>query len=311
MDKTPNDFHASVKVGGDQPQSVKGPFDPKAEPNLYQILNLEPHANRLQIREAYIKLKSAYEQGSAALYSLIADDEAKLQLSEIEFAYHCLSDEVSRRTYDLKLGLEGKGQMTSPSNQRSQQSHQGMAPASSSPRLDSRASAPFNSERLVYAQETLRAERLASFGTRDPERNFGASTNHSSSANSPDYGLGTIQTNRSTLPVVKLKAENSDSEAVHQQMQDLLATSDLADGELYKKLREIAGVAQDEMQDRTKISVGYLLALESNRLDRLPQAVYVKGFLRSYFRYINAPQAEAMVDAFAMRLSQWQTKHRS
>ncbi len=304
MDKTPNDLDASVKGGGDQSHSSKSPFDPKDEPNLYQILNLEPHANRLQIREAYIKLKSAYEQGSAALYSLIPDDEAKIQLGEIELAYHCLSDDVSRRTYDLKLGLDRTGQ--APSSARPQHAHQ-----ISSPRMDSRTPSNSNTERLVYAQETLRAERLASFGTRDPDRNFGASIHHYGGANGPDYGLGTIQTNRSTLPVVKLKAENSDNEAVNQQMQELLATSDLGDGELYKKLREIAGVGQDEMQDRTKISVGYLLALESNRLDRLPQAVYVKGFLRSYFRYINAPQAEAMVDAFALRLSQWQTKHRS
>lgn len=311
-----------------------------AVPNHYQILNLEPHANRLQIREAYIKLKSAYEQGSVALYSLIPEDEARGQLHEVELAYQVLSDDVSRRTYDLGLGIErgfAGGHPSAPSPRPSPaapmqhnfyppaQVHSG-APshaqhnaqhnaqqnyhAHPSHRSEARGTMPSNSERLVYAQETLRAERLASFGTRDPDRNFGASTFYPTS-NPTDFGLGTIQTNRSTLPVVKLKAESSDNADVHQQMLDLLDTADLADGEVYKKLREIAGVSQDEMQDRTKISVGYLLALESNRLDRLPQAVYVKGFMRSYFRYLNAPQAEAMVDAFATRLTQWQLKHRS
>lgn len=266
------------------------PFPKK--PTHYQVLNLEPHASRLEIREAYLRLKSAYDHGSAALYSLIPDDEARILLEEMEVAFQVLSDDAARRSYDITLGL---GASSAPP---------------SYPEMDRRAH--HTSERLMYAQESLRAERLASFGTRFPERD---ESRNRSSSDYPTMGremaVTTVQTSRSQLPVVKLKAEKCEDESLGAQMDTLMETADLSDGDFYKKLRELAGVSQDEMQDRTKISIGYLLAIESNRLDRLPQAVYVKGFLRSYFRYIGAPKAEEMVNAFATKLSQWQAKNRS
>jgi len=293
MDKTSQHWQAEYsqsRKSGDaiESQALKAQ---NHKPNHYQILNVETHANRLEIREAYLRLKTTYEHGSAALYSLVPDDEAKYLMDEMEVAYHVLSDDVSRRSYDLSLGIEKApfGGVKAPV------------------RSDERPPVSVQTERLVYAQETLRAERLASFGTRDPDR----PERNPLGGLGRDFSNGTIQTNRSTLPVVKLKAEKCDGAHLSQDMAELISTSDLADGELYKKLREMTGVSQDEMQDRTKISVGYLLAIESNRLDRLPQAVYVKGFLRSYFKYIGAPEAEAMVNAFASRLTQWQAKHRS
>jgi curved DNA-binding protein CbpA len=268
--------------------------DPTLEkkPNHYQVLNLEPHASRLEIREAYLRLKSAYDHGSAALYSLIPDDEAQVLLEEMEIAFQVLNDDAARRNYDISLGLG--------------------APATSQQNHEAERKNQIHSERLMYAQESLRAERLASFGTRFPERDeFQARNDSHYGAMGRDMAPMTVQTSRSQLPVVKLKAEKCEDESVASQMNGLLETADLADGDLYKRLRELAGVSQDEMQDRTKISIGYLLAIESNRLDRLPQSVYVKGFLRSYFRYIGAPRAEEMVNAFSTRLAQWQAKNRS
>jgi cytoskeleton protein RodZ len=59
------------------------------------------------------------------------------------------------------------------------------------------------------------------------------------------------------------------------------------------------------------VSIGYLRAIESNRFDRLPQAVYVKGFLRSYFRYLGVPEAEKLIAAYSQRLIDWQASKKS
>ena len=268
----------------------------RPKPTHYEILNIEPHATRLEIREAYLRLKSAYDSGSAALYSLIPDEEARVLLHEMETAFQVLSDDVTRRSYDITLGLGGSGPLSASAG-LGFESH--------------RASPPPHADRLIYAQESLRAERLSSFGAHAPERSDYYGNSPEINSLGRDMAATSVQTSRSQLPVVKLKAEKCDDRSLGDQMLQLLEGADLADGELYKKLRELAGVSQDEMQDRTKISVGYLLALESNRLDRLPQAVYVKGFLRSYFRYIGAPHAEKMVEAFAAKLTQWQAQNRA
>jgi cytoskeleton protein RodZ len=113
------------------------------------------------------------------------------------------------------------------------------------------------------------------------------------------------------LQIIKLKAPKVGSEAMAERFQELMATSDAGDGDLYRRLREAAEVSEDEIVERTKVSVAYIRAIEGNRFDRLPQAVYVKGFLRSYFRYLAVPEAEKLVAAFSARLQDWQANRKS
>ncbi|MEY4630515.1 MAG: hypothetical protein RIQ81_635 [Pseudomonadota bacterium] len=120
-------------------------------------------------------------------------------------------------------------------------------------------------------------------------------------------GAQVITTSRSTLPVIKTVCEGSKSEAFQTQVQSMVSDSDLGDGELFRRIRESLGVTENEMQERTKISLEYLRSMEANRFDRLPQVVYVKGFLRSYFRYLGVDNFEPMVKAFAARLEAWQS----
>ena len=53
------------------------------------------------------------------------------------------------------------------------------------------------------------------------------------------------------------------------------------------------------------------LSPNSQNASSLPQAVYVKGFLRSYFRYLSVPDAEKLVSAFSARLSDWQANRKA
>jgi DnaJ-class molecular chaperone len=119
-------------------------------------------------------------------------------------------------------------------------------------------------------------------------------------------GAQVITTSRSTLAVIKTVCEGSKNNSAHDTVQSMIGEGDLGDGELFRRIRETLGVSENEMQERTKISLEYLRAFESNRFDRLPQVVYVKGFLRSYFRYLGVENFEPMVKAFAARLDAWQ-----
>lgn len=120
-------------------------------------------------------------------------------------------------------------------------------------------------------------------------------------------GTQVITTSRSTLAVIKTVCEGSKDTSSQDVVDGMVAEGDLGDGELFRRIRESLRVSEDEMQERTKISLEYLRSIESNRFDRLPQVVYVKGFLRSYFRYLGIDNFEPMVKAFSARLEAWQS----
>jgi Helix-turn-helix domain len=116
----------------------------------------------------------------------------------------------------------------------------------------------------------------------------------------------TIQTSRSTLKVTKTQASGSHDEGLQAKFLAATDDGDIADGAILVRFRELAGVSQEEIQERTKISLEYIRGMENNRFDRLPQVVYVKGFMRSYLRYLNVPGLEKIVSAYAARLEAWQ-----
>ena len=242
--------------------------------NHYHVLNIEPTASRIEIREAYLRMKSTYSSGSAALYSLIGEDEARGQLQRVEEAYRILGDEHNRREFD-RLFLGGHTDEYRPGASR----------------MDTQ-----------YAQQVDRMLHA---------RDFVANSSWSDEAvgglSELERDPTVVRTTRSTLPIIKLKANAVGGEPIRAQFTEMIAASDPADGDLYRRLRESAGVSEEEMQERIKVSIGYLRAIETNRFERLPQAVYVKGFLRSYFRYLDVPESDKLVNAFSARLTDWQS----
>jgi hypothetical protein len=79
-------------------------------------------------------------------------------------------------------------------------------------------------------------------------------------------------------------------------MNNIIDSAEQITGSLLKKLREEMNVGVDEMSSRTKIPRKYLLAIESDRYEQLPAAVYFRGFLVSYLRYLNLKR-EDIIDA--------------
>jgi cytoskeletal protein RodZ len=57
-------------------------------------------------------------------------------------------------------------------------------------------------------------------------------------------------------------------------------------GHILREARENKGLTLEEVQDRTRINVRYLAALEDGRYDALPTSVHARGFLRNYARFL-------------------------
>lgn len=58
--------------------------------------------------------------------------------------------------------------------------------------------------------------------------------------------------------------------------------------------REQRGLSLDELSRRTKISLKILESLEANQLDKLPEPIFVRGFLRAYAREVGLNPEETV-----------------
>ena len=79
-------------------------------------------------------------------------------------------------------------------------------------------------------------------------------------------------------------------------LNNIIDSAEQITGSLLRKLREEMGVGVEEMSLRTKIPRKYLMAIESDHYEQLPAAVYFRGFLVSYLRYLNLKR-EDIIDA--------------
>ncbi|HVR29630.1 MAG TPA: helix-turn-helix domain-containing protein [Thermoanaerobaculia bacterium] len=65
-------------------------------------------------------------------------------------------------------------------------------------------------------------------------------------------------------------------------------------GDWLKRQRSLREISLREISDVTKISLRYLEALEENRFSVLPAAVFARGFLREYARYVGLDPDEVV-----------------
>lgn len=61
-------------------------------------------------------------------------------------------------------------------------------------------------------------------------------------------------------------------------------------GEKLKKIRSEYRISLNEVSKNTKIQIGYLEYLENGEYEKLPADVYVRGFVRSYARFLGADE---------------------
>lgn len=84
--------------------------------NYYDVLDLKPDASPQEVREAYIRTKSAYNKDCVAIYTLVSPEESAHILRAIEEAYFVLSNPQKRREYDRYHGIIGMNPGTADPN---------------------------------------------------------------------------------------------------------------------------------------------------------------------------------------------------
>ncbi len=75
-------------------------------------------------------------------------------------------------------------------------------------------------------------------------------------------------------------------------------------GPYLKEVRESKGIGLEEAASVTRIGKNYLLAIEEEAFDKLPSAVYIKGFLRVYAGYLGLSGDEVVAMYDKSRTSQ-------
>lgn len=70
--------------------------------------------------------------------------------------------------------------------------------------------------------------------------------------------------------------------AAEEELVDIPVTGDLSTGRILLAAREAAGLSEKEIADQLHITVHYVKALETDHYEKLPGAIFVKGYLKSY-----------------------------
>ena len=259
--------------------------------SYYDILEVASDASRMQIREAYIRLKNTFSGNNQVLYSLISEEEARRSLEQLEEAYRILDDEMLRRDYDRAL-RESKGKV-------------GRVDVDQGGSID-----PFASTDSVNkVGATGRPHELAFLHTpaQTPPK-VSSRGDRPATTDGADFWADVAESNIKSATGRKeqsgfAKAKRFASKAFDAELQERVRSYidgyEVYDGDFLAGLREIFGISQNEIQEKTKISYQYIKALEGNDIVNLPSLVYVKGFLKMYLQYLGVQkEAAEIIDSY-------------
>ena len=230
--------------------------------NHYEILGIEPTSSKLTIREAYLRLKHTFSTGSEAMYSLISEGEAKQALSQIEEAFSILNDENRRDSYDRTINIGA------PHTKKF-----------SAARIPD----PFGSHlsQTEHAASSLRQE----------------SSYHQNTVHEGHWSMSAPR----QLPLLSKVFPDAITAEYKEAAAAILAKGVFVGADL-TALRELAHVTIGDMQNRTKISLEHLRAMESDEFKRLPATVYVRGFLRHCLKFLNITDPDQYIKTYTDRM---------
>jgi len=83
-----------------------------------------------------------------------------------------------------------------------------------------------------------------------------------------------------------LKTHNAELKAKvsqNQRIREILSQQEISGADL-KAIRNESGVSIENIHQETKIRIDYLKGIEENNIDKLPAAVYLKGFIKAYLK---------------------------
>lgn len=97
--------------------------------------------------------------------------------------------------------------------------------------------------------------------------------------------------------VDKQKAHFKPSYQVDEAVEEYIRHEDNCDGAFLKKVREYKNITVDKMSEITRINPHYVIALEKNKWEDLPAAVFVRGFVVQMSRLLGLDEKKT-VDSF-------------
>jgi DNA-binding XRE family transcriptional regulator len=246
-------------------------------PTFYDVLDLKPDASSQEIREAYLRSKSAYSRDSVALYSLINTEEREDMLRLIEEAYQILSSPERRKEYDRYHGLlSAEADMIS---RHRPSSHDKIISIDRVPPMETR---PDSDDLLVPPTTDFTTE------LQQPNEDvFSESATPSRSATPPP-----------APPPRPPKSESSMAPSLAQEIAQEIEWTGL----FLRKVRESRRVSIEELAEITKIRKTYIVAIEEEIFAKLPASVFLRGFVMQIARVLKLPH-ENVASAYMVRVN--------
>lgn len=281
------------------------------ERTYYDVLEVTPDASPQDIRNAYLRAKSAYKKDSVALYSLMSEAETEGLLKEIEEAFLVLSNPERRRDYDRRHGILKLDSQPAP-----QPAAGAKAPAAGSSNVISIDRVPpmdsvgGGDELLIAPATDFADDARATSGARGIFDSGETPLSGGARAGSSSSSAGAAPAPRAATPLTAAVPSSrgaspggAASAALQQEIDEQTEWS----GAFLKRVREGRQIAIEELADYTKISKTYLLAIENEDFTKLPAAVFLRGFVTQVAKYMKLPH-DKVVAAYMNRYSRFQSQ---
>jgi hypothetical protein len=286
---------------------------------FYEQLGVDPAASAGQIRAAYGSAVARLVQRRRASVESGGDTrQIDLVRAQLDEAWGILSSPIRRRRYDAMLGWVRDPGMATGDGLWEHSSDALIHPAAAiamkllrmTTKLQNLANiklAPSSSEHmpptLVPHDEDLTstgAKHLFSESTPPISAERAANVVELHATPVPSSGLRVVDGSPAASSVILLPAEaprhrNLSSEEITRFV-DVHGYT----GALLRAAREAREIALQEMADKTRISVKYLDAIESDEFGVLPSATFVRGYVREMARMLKIDET-SMVTGYMRR----------
>ena len=240
--------------------------------NHYEVLGINAQATPEEVERAYRFTLELYGDGALATYSLLDPAEVRRARGRVQEAYEVLRDPARRQAYDQSHGLASVGApRAAPSNLRAwpqPAARPGESGGVASPPGDAPVMPP-----AAFSGNQATAPAMAA-----------------EAAPAPAPPVPAAVPFEATPPqiLVPLPAPGASPARAAGSSPPLGRTPHVlpepVTGALLRRYREERGVSLRDIANQSKIGTRYLEYIEGDRLDMLPAAVYLRGFLQEYAR---------------------------
>ena len=220
--------------------------------NYYEVLEVSSEATLQEIHNAYLRSKNAYSGDSAALYSLMSQEECQKILDQIEDAYSILGVAEKRREYDQARGLNQK------------HTQEGFT------------------EEILARPDYKPQNNLSDMLTNTTNNSHDEIVQEKAKREEFKYQQEHSQRSESTVSKVQAYKKFGLEYTVDENFEQEIENCSEYTGDFLQKIREYKQVTVERMAEMTKISKTYIRNIEADEFSKLPAIVYTRGFVYQY-----------------------------